>query len=53
MQQRTHLHDAHIIVGVAEAYGNFFLPGTLAPVVPYALFILMLLFRPSGLFGEA
>lgn len=42
-----------LIVGVAEAYGNFFLPGTLAPVVPYALFILMLLFRPSGLFGEA
>lgn len=42
-----------LLLGVAEALGNLLLPGTLAPIVPYVLFVLVLLFKPDGLMGEA
>lgn len=42
-----------LLVGVAEAFGHLLLPGTLAPIVPYALFVIVLLFKPDGLMGEA
>jgi branched-chain amino acid transport system permease protein len=42
-----------LLLGVAEAFGNLLLPGTLAPIVPYVLFVVVLLFKPDGLMGEA
>lgn len=42
-----------LLVGVADAFGNLLLPGTLAPIVPYVLFVIVLLFKPNGLMGEA
>jgi branched-chain amino acid transport system permease protein len=41
-----------LIVGIAQSLGNFMLPGTLAPIVPYSLLVLILLFRPNGLIGR-
>jgi hypothetical protein len=39
------------IVGLAESLGAAFLPGSLKLLVVFAIFILVLLFRPQGLFG--
>ncbi len=41
-----------LIIGIAEAFGYFYLSASLAPAVPYAIFVLILLFRPQGLLGE-
>jgi branched-chain amino acid transport system permease protein len=41
-----------LIIGVAEAFGGFFLGGALKPVVSMVIFILVLLLRPEGLFGR-
>ena len=40
-----------LIVGLAESLGAAFLPGSLKQLVVFALFVLVLLFRPAGLFG--
>lgn len=40
-----------LIIGVSEAIGGAFLPGTLNELVIYAIFILILIFRPKGIFG--
>ena len=42
-----------LINGIAEAFGYFYLSASLAPAIPYAIFVLILLFRPQGLIGEA
>jgi branched-chain amino acid transport system permease protein len=39
------------IVGLAESLGATLLPGSLKQLVVFALFVLVLLFRPAGLFG--
>jgi branched-chain amino acid transport system permease protein len=42
---------ASFVVAMAESLGALFMPGSTAPVLPFVLFILVLLFRPQGLFG--
>lgn len=39
------------ILSVALEIGNAFLPGSLGPVLPFILFILVLLFKPEGIWG--
>jgi branched-chain amino acid transport system permease protein len=40
-----------LILGVAEALGYLYLGAGFAPAVPYAIFVLVLLFKPQGLLG--
>lgn len=40
-----------LIIGVSEALGGAFLSGTLNELVIYVIFILILIFRPKGIFG--
>lgn len=42
---------AGIIIGLAETFGGLFIGSQLKQVVSMAIFILILLFRPEGLFG--
>jgi len=39
-----------ILLGVLESYGAFFLTGGWADVISYAAFLLVLMFKPEGLF---
>ncbi len=39
------------IVGIAESLGAAFLPGSLKQLVVFAIFAIVLLLRPEGLFG--
>ncbi len=41
-----------LIIGVIEAFSGFFIAAALKEAVYFVIFILMLLFRPSGLFGQ-
>lgn len=40
-----------LIIGVAEAFGGVFISGTLGFLLPYLIFVLILLFKPQGLLG--
>ncbi len=40
-----------IIIGVADSVGAMLLPGSMKAIISFTLFILILLFRPNGLFG--
>jgi branched-chain amino acid transport system permease protein len=40
-----------LIIGVAESLGAIFLPGSMKAIVSFSIFILILLFKPTGLFG--
>lgn len=40
-----------LIIGVGESVGAIYLPGTLKELVTYIIFIAILFFRPTGLFG--
>ena len=42
---------ASFLVAIAESVGALFMPGSTAPVLPFVLFILVLLLKPEGLFG--
>lgn len=42
-----------VIMGVALELGNIFLPGSSGPILPFMVFVLILLFKPEGLFGES
>ena len=42
-----------LIVGLAESLGAALLPGSLKQLVAFVIFVLVLLFRPEGLFGGA
>lgn len=42
---------AGLIIGLTESVGAAILPGSLSRVLTFALFILVLFFRPQGLFG--
>ena len=44
---------AAFVVAIAESVGALFMPGSTAPVLPFLLFVLVLLFRPQGLFAGA
>lgn len=41
-----------LIIGVIEALGSFFLGESLGQIGIFVIFILVLLFRPTGLFGQ-
>lgn len=41
-----------IIIGVVEALGATVIPGSLAPILSFIVFIFILLFRPQGLFTK-
>jgi len=41
-----------LIIGVAESIGALFMPGSLRQVIPYLIFILILMYKPEGLFGK-
>ncbi|AOV07419.1 branched-chain amino acid ABC transporter permease [Sporosarcina ureilytica] len=40
-----------LVIGIAESLGGVFLPGSLKELMTYLIFILVLLFRPNGMFG--
>lgn len=40
-----------LIIGVAESLGGVYMPGSMAPVVSFSVLILVLLFKPEGVFG--
>lgn len=40
-----------ILIGVTESLGGAILPGSLKELVPYVIFILILMLKPNGLFG--
>lgn len=40
-----------LVIGVAESLGGAILPGSLKELMTYLIFILVLLFRPNGIFG--
>ncbi len=40
-----------LIIGVAESLGTVFLPSTMKQVVSFTIMVIILLFRPQGLFG--
>jgi branched-chain amino acid transport system permease protein len=42
-----------VIMSVAMELGNAFLPGSLGPVLPFLIFVIVLLVKPEGLFGES
>jgi branched-chain amino acid transport system permease protein len=42
---------AGYLLGIADAMGSLFIGGHLGAMVPYGLFVLMLLFRPQGILG--
>ena len=41
-----------LIIGVAESLGSLFYGGTVGAMIPYAILVFVLLFRPHGLLGE-
>jgi branched-chain amino acid transport system permease protein len=43
---------AGLIVGVSEAVGGYWLPGSSARILMYSVFVGFLILRPQGLFGE-
>jgi branched-chain amino acid transport system permease protein len=40
-----------LILGIAESTSTLFLPATLKQVVSFSILIIIMLFRPQGLFG--
>lgn len=40
-----------IVIGVADSIGAMLLPGSMKSIISFTIFILVLLFRPNGLFG--
>lgn len=40
-----------VLIGVTESLGGAILPGSLKELVPYVIFILILMLKPNGLFG--
>jgi branched-chain amino acid transport system permease protein len=41
-----------ILVGIIEAVGTLFMPAIYKPIIGFSILLLVLLFRPSGLFGK-
>ena len=42
-----------LIIGLSESIGTIYLSGTLGMILPYIIFVLVLLFRPAGILGKA
>ena len=42
-----------IVIGLSESIGTIYLSGTLGMILPYLIFVLVLLFRPAGILGRA
>jgi branched-chain amino acid transport system permease protein len=42
-----------LIIGLAESVGAAFVPGQVKQFIIYSIFILVLLFKPQGLFGRS
>lgn len=42
-----------LIIGVADAIGGMIFPGAMKSIISFVIFILILLFKPTGLFGES
>jgi branched-chain amino acid transport system permease protein len=40
-----------IIIGLADSVGAMLLPGSMKALISFTIFILILLFKPNGLFG--
>lgn len=41
-----------LLIGLTESLGTIFMPGSLSPVVTFIVLIIILLFKPEGLFGR-
>jgi branched-chain amino acid transport system permease protein len=41
-----------LIVGITESFGALFMTGSMKQVLPFSLLIVMILFKPTGLFGS-
>ena len=41
-----------LIIGLADSVGAMFLPGAMKSIISFTIFILILLFKPTGLFGR-
>jgi len=41
-----------LIIGVFDSIGGMFLPGSMKSILSFGIFILILLFKPNGLFGS-
>jgi branched-chain amino acid transport system permease protein len=41
-----------LIIGLADSLGAMFLPGAMKSIISFTIFILILLFKPTGLFGR-
>ena len=42
-----------VVLGLVEAWGGQYLPGTLVNAIAFAVLVLVLIVRPSGLVGRA
>jgi branched-chain amino acid transport system permease protein len=42
-----------LVLGLVEAWGSQYLPGTLVNAVAFAVLVAVLIVRPSGLIGRA
>ena len=40
------------VIGLSESIGTIYLSGTLGMILPYLIFVLVLLFRPAGILGR-
>ena len=38
-----------LVIGISEAFGTIYLSDTLGSLMPYVIFVLIMLFRPQGL----
>jgi branched-chain amino acid transport system permease protein len=41
-----------LIIGLADSVGAMLLPGSMKSIISFTIFILILLFKPTGLFGR-
>ena len=41
------------VIGLSEAIGTIYVSGTLGMLLPYLIFVVVLLFRPAGILGRA
>jgi branched-chain amino acid transport system permease protein len=41
-----------LVIGFIQVFGGYYLPGTVSDVVIFAMFVLLLYLKPTGLFGE-
>lgn len=42
-----------LIIGVAEAMGSVYVSGSVGMLIPYIIFVAILLFRPQGIMGDS